>query len=167
MAREPRIAVRFTKDGETMMRLSVLTAGALALFAAGAAYGAPFYASNAADFVVPADELDAATIGEAAVHAGFRSVPESSPKFKALHSSTDQTYAVWDLPTHKIATITLTRMRKTDRFVVLFTANDPSRNNSWLMGDACRKWLAFSNAMRSEFINGQSKYRFRNPQCTP
>ena len=49
------------------MRMSVLIAGALALFAAGAAHSASYYASNAADFVVPADELDAATIGDVRV----------------------------------------------------------------------------------------------------
>jgi hypothetical protein len=148
------------------MRLSVLVIGAL-LLAAGAATGAPYYPSNAADFVVPADELDAATIGEAAVHAGFRPIAESDARFKALRSRTDQTYGVWELPSHKIATIVLTRKMKTDRFEVLFTAKDPGHTGMSFTGDACKKWLAFSGAMRSEFINGQSKFRFRSPQCTP
>ena len=149
------------------MRMSVLLAGALALFAAGAAIGAPYYPFNAADFVVPADELDAATIGEAAVHAGFRPIAESDPRFKVLESRTEQTYGIWELPSHKIATIVLTRGKKTDRFVVMFTAREPGRNGETFTGDTCKKWLAFSGAMRSEFIQGQSKFRFRNPQCTP
>ncbi len=149
------------------MRMSVLLAGALALLAAGAATAAPYYPFNAADFVVPADELDAATIGEAAVHAGFRPIAESDPRFKALKSNTDQTYGIWELPSHKIATIVLTRKMKTNRFEVMFTAKEPGHTGMSFIGDACKKWLAFSGAMRSEFINGQSKFRFRNPQCTP
>jgi hypothetical protein len=149
------------------MRKSLLVAGFVALFAAGAAYAEPYYAFNAADFVVLTDELDAATVGEAAVHAGFRPIAESSPRFQALRSKSGQTYGVWELPSHKIATITLTRVSKTDSFVVMFVSKDASPAGSWLSGDACRKWLAFSAAMRSEFINGQSKFRFRNPQCKP
>ena len=91
------------------MRMSLLLAGVLTLVAAGVALGAPYYPFNAADFVVPADELDAATIGEAAVHAGFRPIAESDSRFRALKSNTDQTYGVWELPSHKIATIVLTR----------------------------------------------------------
>jgi hypothetical protein len=56
---------------------------------------------------------------------------------------------------------------KTNRFEVMFTAKDPGHSGMSFTGDTCKKWLAFSGAMRSEFINGQSKYRFRNPQCTP
>jgi hypothetical protein len=149
------------------MRKSLWVAGFMALFAAGAAYGEPYYAFNAADFVVPTDELDAATIGEAAVHAGFRPVAESSARFQAVRSKTDQTYGVWELPSHKIATITLTRVNKSNSFVVMYVSKDPSPAGAWLSGDACRKWLAFSAAMRSEFINGQNKFRFRNPQCKP
>lgn len=148
------------------MRLSVLV-GALALVAAGAAFGAPYYPSNAADFVVPADELDAATIGEAAVHAGFRPVAESDPRWNVLKSKTEQTYGIWELPSRRFATIVLTRARKTNRFEVVFTAKEPGRNGETFTGDTCKKWLAFSGAMRSEFILGQSKFRFRNPQCTP
>ena len=148
------------------MRLSVL-AGAFAFLAAGAAFGAPYYPSNAADFVVPADELDAAIIGDAAVHAGFRPIAESDPRFKILESRTEQTYGIWELPSRKFATILLTRGKKTNRFVVMFTAKEPGRNGETFTGDTCKKWLAFSGAMRSEFIRGQSKFRFRNPQCTP
>lgn len=148
------------------MRLSVL-AGALAFLSAGAAFGAPYYPSNAADFVVPADELDAAIIGDAAVHAGFRPIAESDPRFKVLESRTEQTYGIWELPSRKLATILLTRGKKTNRFVVMFTAKEPGRNGETFAGDTCKKWLAFSGAMRSEFIQGQSKFRFRNPQCTP
>ena len=148
------------------MRLSVLVC-ALALVAAGAAFGAPYYPSNAADFVVAADELDAATVGEAAVHAGFRPVAESDPRWNVLKSKTEQTYGIWELPSRKFATIVLTRVKKTNRFEVLFTSKEPGRNGENFTGDVCKKWLAFSGAMRSEFILGQSKYSFRNPQCTP
>ncbi|HTT97268.1 MAG TPA: hypothetical protein VMF58_04420 [Rhizomicrobium sp.] len=148
------------------MRLSVLV-GAMALVAAGAASGAPYYPSNAAEFVVPADELDAATIGEAAVHAGFRPVAESDPRFSVLKSRTEQTYGIWELPSRKFATIVLTRGKRTNRFEVTFTAKEPGRSGDNFTGDVCKKWLAFSAAMRSEFILGQSKFRFRNPQCTP
>jgi hypothetical protein len=117
-----RIAVSCAKDGEIVMRLSVSLMGAVALFAAGAAFGAPYYPSNAADFVVSADELDAAIIGEAAVHAGFRPIAESDPRFKVLESRTEQTYGIWELPSHKIATIVLSRVKKTNRFEVMFTA---------------------------------------------
>ncbi len=115
------------------MRLSVL-AGAVAFFAIGTAFGAPYYPSNAADFVVPADELDAAIIGEAAVLAGFRPVPESDPRFRILEHRTEQTYAVWELPSRKLATILLTRGKKTNRFVVMFTAKEPGRNCETLSG---------------------------------
>jgi hypothetical protein len=149
------------------MRLKVLLVGACVVGAIGLAQAAPYYPFNAADFVVPADELDAATIGSAAVHAGFRPIAESDPRFKALESKTDQTYGIWELPSHKIASIVLTRSKKTNRFEVMFTAKEPGRTGMAFTGDACKKWLAFSGAMRSEFINGQSKFRFRNPQCTP
>jgi len=148
------------------MRLSVL-AGAFAFFTAGAAFGAPYYPSNAADFVVPADELDAAIIGDAAVHAGFRPIAESDPRFKVLESRTEQTYGIWELPSRKLATIVLTRGKKNNRFVVMFTAKEPGRSGETFTGDTCKKWLAFTGAMRSEFIQGQAKFRFRNPQCTP
>jgi hypothetical protein len=149
------------------MRLPVLLFGVSALLATGAALATPYYPFNAADFVVPADELDAATIGSAAVHAGFRPIAESDARFKALQSKTDQTYGIWELPSHKIASIVLTRNTKTNRFEVMFTAKEPGRTGMTFTGDACKKWLAFSGAMRSEFINGQSKFRFRNPQCVP
>jgi hypothetical protein len=151
---------------ENPMRLSVLV-GALALVAAAAASAAPYYPSNAADFVVPADELDAAIIGEAAVHAGFRPVAESDPRWNVLKGKAEQTYGIWELPSRKLATIVLTRTAKSNRFVVMFTSKEPGRNGESFTGDVCKKWLAFSGAMRSEFILGQSKFRFRNPQCTP
>jgi hypothetical protein len=149
------------------MRISLWWIGVLALLSAGSGRCDPFYAYNAVDFVVPADELDAVTIGEAANHAGFFPVPESDPKLQALRNAPDPAYEIWELRSHKTATITLTRMRKTNTFVVLFVSKEPSKNGASLSGEACKKWLSFSAAMRSEFINRQSKFRFRNPQCAP
>jgi hypothetical protein len=141
--------------------------GVLALLCADPARCEPYYASNAADFVVPADELDAAAIGEAAVHSGFRPLSESDPRLQAQRVAADPTYEIWELPSHKVATITLTMLRKTNSFVVTFVSKEPSRHGSSLSGEPCKKWLSFSAALRSEFRNRQSKFRFRNPQCTP
>lgn len=149
------------------MRTAIWLVGALALLGATAAGREPYYAFNAADFVVPADELDAVAIGEAANRAGFYPLPESDPKLKALRASSDPVYEIWELRSHKVASITLTRLGKTNAFQVMFVAKDPSRHNEPLTGDACRKWLSFSAAMRSEFGTRQSRFRFRSPQCTP
>jgi hypothetical protein len=149
------------------MRLSPWLVCAGALFFASSGNCEPFYPFNAADFVVPPDELDAAAIGEAAVHSGFRPLSESDPKLRALRVAADPVYEIWELPSHKVATITLTMLRKTNAFLVMFVSKEPSRNGSSLSGEACKKWLSFSAAMRSEFRNRQSKFKFRNPQCTP
>ncbi|HWA01997.1 MAG TPA: hypothetical protein VG819_00600 [Rhizomicrobium sp.] len=142
-------------------------AGALALVVSSAATGAPYYPANGADFLVPVDELDAVAVGEAANRAGFYPVPETDPNLKALRTASDPVYEIWRLPSGKVAKITLTRMSKTNRFALEFVALDPSRHNDPLSGEACRKWLAFSNALRSEFRNNLTKFRFRRPQCTP
>lgn len=149
------------------MRIHSWLIGAAALVLAGGAHSAPFYPFNAADFVVPVDELDAATIGEAAVHAGFRPVSESDPKLRAMRSASDPVYEIWELPSHKFATITLTKVSRTNSFEVLFVAKEAARNGTSLSGDACKKWLSFSSALRAEFGRQQSKFRFRNPQCSP
>jgi hypothetical protein len=141
--------------------------GVVALISANSAQCEPFYPFNAADFVVPVDELDAATIGEAAVHAGFRPVSESDPKLRAQRNAADPTYEIWELPSHRFATITLTKLSRKNAFVVLFVSKEPSRNGASLSGDACKKWLSFSAALRSEFGRQQSKFRFRNSQCSP
>lgn len=143
--------------------------GAAALVFAGAAPCDPYYAFNAVDFVVPADELDATGVGAAAVHAGFLPLSESDPKLQALRAAADQTYEIWELPSHKVASITLTRMSKSGKFVVLFVAKDPAqRKGASLAGEACKRWLRFSAAMRIEFVGPQqSKFRFRSPQCEP
>jgi hypothetical protein len=139
----------------------------LLLFSAQGARSEPYYPFNAVDFLVPVDELDAAAVEEAAVHSGFRPVLDSNPKVAALRAAPDPLYEMWELPSHKVATITLTRMAKTNSFVVMFVSKDPGKHNSSLTGDACKKWLSFSSAMRTEFGRGQPKIRFRLPQCTP
>jgi hypothetical protein len=149
------------------MRIPQWLLGAAALFAPQCAQCDPYYAFNAADFIVPVDELDAAAIGEAAVHSGFRPLSESDAKLRALRGASDPAYEVWELPSHKVATITLTRLSKTDTFQVLFVSKEPSKHGTSLSGEACKKWLSFSAALRSEFSRQQSKFRFRNPQCTP
>ncbi len=147
------------------MRLFAWLAGAGLLVFAVAANGEPYYPFNTADFVVPVDELDAATVGEAAVHAGFRPLPDHFVKHLAL-PDVDQTYGAWELPSHKFATITLVKM-KNNMFSVFFIGKQSAGRGSSLTGEACKKWLSFSSAMRSEFNRGQSKFRFRNPQCDP
>ena len=149
------------------MRMVSWLVGVVVLGLAQSASGEPYYASNAADFLVPVDELDAATIGEAAVHAGFRPVSETDPRLQAQRRAPDPAYEIWELPSHKIATITLRKISKTNAFEVMFVSKVPSRNGESLSGDACKKWLSFSSALRSEFSRQQSKFRFRNPQCSP
>jgi len=149
------------------MRVSSWLVGAVALVLAQSASGEPFYAFNAADFLVPVDELDAATIGEAAVHAGFRPVSETDPKLQAQRRATDPAYEIWELPSHRIATITLRKLSRSNAFEVMFVSKEPSRHGEALSGEACKKWLSFSAALRSEFSRQQSKFRFRNPQCSP
>ncbi len=150
------------------MRTSLWLAGALALLFAGRALGEPEHAFNAVDFLVPADELDAAAVGEAAVHAGFLPLSESDARLKELRNAPDPTYEIWELPSHKVATISMTKLRKTGAFVVLFVAKDQSKPHASLTGEACKRWLKFSGAMRVEFPKQQqSKFRFRNPQCDP
>jgi hypothetical protein len=150
------------------MRTSFWVAGLLTLFFAGSGRCDPEHSFNTVDFLVPADELDAAAVGEAAVHAGFLPLPESDAKLKEARNAPDPTYEIWELPTHKIATISMTKLRKTGAFVVLFVAKDQSKPHAALTGEACRKWLKFSGAMRVEFPKQQQlKFRFRNPQCDP
>jgi hypothetical protein len=149
------------------MRSLSLLVGALVLLSVKGAWGEPFYPYNAVDFFVPVDELDAAAVGEAAVHIGFRPLPDSSPRVAALRAAPDPLFEMWELPSHKIATITLTRISKTNSFVVMFVSKEPGKRNSSLTGDACKKWLSFSSVIRGEFGGGQPKFRFRLPQCTP
>ena len=149
------------------MRMPLWLAGVAALLVPECAQCEPYFAFNAVDFLVPAYELDAAAVGEAAVHSGFRPLPESDAKLRAGRTAADPVYEIWELPSHKFATITLTKLSKTGAFVVHFVSKEPSRKDAPLMGEACKKWLSFSAAMRSEFIRQQSKFRFRNPQCTP
>jgi hypothetical protein len=150
------------------MRMSVWLAGAFLLASAAAGRCDPTYASNGIDFQVPVDELDAAAIGEAAVHSGFYPLSESNPKLLALRKAADPVYEIWEPNSHKIATITLTKMSRSNAFVVTYVAKDPSsRRDEPLSGDACRKWLSFSTAIRLEFRNQERKYRFHAPQCTP
>lgn len=149
------------------MRWSWWLAGALALTFTASAFADAYYASNAAEFVVPADELDAADVGEAAVHAGFLPLSESDPRIVAGREAPDKVYEIWELPSHRIASITLTRLHKNNSFLVTFVAKDPSRHNFPLSGDACKRWLRFSAAMRLEFGKRQSRFHFRDPQCTP
>jgi len=142
-------------------------AGALAVLSAGVASADPWYASNAAEFTVPPDELDAADVGEAAVHAGFLPLSEADPRLIAGREAPDKVYEIWELPSHKTAAITLVKMRRSNAFLVTFVAKEPTRHNAPLSGDACKRWLRFSSAMRMEFGKRQSRFRFRDPQCTP
>ncbi len=141
--------------------------GAFVLLSVQSARCEPYYPYNAVDFLVPVDELDAGAVEEAAVHSGFRPVLDSNPKVAALRVAPDPLYDMWELPSHKIATITLTRISKTDSFVVMFVGKEPGKRDAPLTGDACKKWLSFSSAMRGEFSRGRPKIRFRLPQCTP
>jgi hypothetical protein len=149
------------------MRSWLWLLGALVLVPVQGARSEPFYPYNAVDFLVPVDELDAAAVEEAAVHSGFRPVLDSNPKVAALKAAPDPLYAMWEMPSHKIATITLTQMRKTNSFVVMYVSKEPGKHNASLTGDACKKWLSFSAALRIEFARGRPKIRFRLPQCTP
>jgi len=148
------------------MRVSVAVSALAALLVCGG-FAEPEHSFNAADFVVPADELDAAAVGDAAAHAGFLPLSESDPGLVAARAAHDSTYEIWDLPSHRVARITLTRIAKTGKFVVLFVAKDNSRARDSLVGEACKRWLKFSNAMRIEFAHQPNRFRFRNPQCTP
>lgn len=151
------------------MRKLWLSIGVAALFSASPGFAEPYFAFNAIDFVVPADELDATGVGAAAVHSGFLPLSENDPKLRAMRNAADQAYEIWELPSHKVATITLTKMAKTGKFVVMFVAKDPSeRKGESLRGDACKRWLRFSAALRIEFVGPQQqKFRFRFPQCDP
>jgi hypothetical protein len=149
------------------MRSLLLVVGTLVLISAQSALGEPYFPYNAVDFLVPVDELDAGAVAEAAVHTGFRPMLDSNPKVAALRTAPDPLYEMWELPSHKIATITLTRISKTNSFVVMFVSKDPGKRDSSMTGDACKKWLSFSSAIRTEFGGGRPKFRFRLPQCTP
>jgi hypothetical protein len=149
-----------------MKTLCLLIGAAAFLFATGSVAD-PDHAFNAVDFQVPADELDAAAVGEAAVHSGFLPLSESDPRIKAGRAAPDSVYEIWELPSHKVAAITLTRMARSGKFIALFVAKDPTRRNDPLTGDACKRWLKFSAAIRTEFMHRPAKFRFRNPQCDP
>ncbi|MBV9990434.1 MAG: hypothetical protein JOZ72_04000 [Alphaproteobacteria bacterium] len=149
------------------MRKTIWLVGALALLASGAANAEAYYPFNAADFVVPADELDASAVGQAAVHSGFFPLSESDPRIVRGREAADKIYEIWEPSSHKIATITLTRLQKGRAFQVMFVAKDPARHNEPLGGEACKKWLKFSGAMRLAFQGQRLKYKFRFPQCTP
>jgi len=149
------------------MRNSLWFAAALAALLAGGARAEPYYPFNAVDFSVPADELDAAAVGEAAVHSGFLPLSESDPRIVAGRKAPDPVYEIWELSSHKIATITMTRLKKTGSFVVMFVAKDPGKHNESMTGEACKRWLKFSAGMRMEFLRAPHKYKFRFPQCTP
>ena len=140
--------------------------GALVLASVQGAASEPYYPYNAVDFLVPIDELDAGSVEEAAVHSGFRPVADNA-KIAALKAAPDPLYEMWELPSHKIATITLTKLTKANSFQVMFVSKDPAKHNSPLSGDACKKWLSFSAMMRLEFGRGRPKIKFRLPQCTP
>jgi hypothetical protein len=150
-----------------MRAISGMFAGILSVSFALAVHAEPYYASNGADFLVPVDELDAVAVSEAANRAGFYAIPETDPKLKALRAASDPVYEIWRLPSRRVATITLTRVSKTNRFALEFVSMEPSRRNDPLSGEACKKWLIFSAALRSEFRNGLTKFKFRRPQCTP
>jgi len=139
----------------------------MALLVSGAAEADIYYPFNAADFVVPADELDASAVGQAAVHSGFFPLSETDPKIIKGREAADKVYEIWEPRSHKIATITMTQLKKTGAFQVMFVAKDPGRHNEPLSGEACRKWLKFSGAMRLNFQGQKLKYKFRFPQCTP
>jgi hypothetical protein len=148
------------------MRTVSWLVAALVLGSVQGAASAPYYPYNAVDFLVPVDELDAASVSEAAVHSGFRPVPDN-PKVSALRAAPDPLYEMWELPSHKLATITLTKISKSNSFQLMFVSKDPGRPNAPLSGDTCKKWLSFSSAMRMEFRANLAKIRFRLPQCTP
>ena len=151
------------------MRSSSWIVGAAALLFATAGAAESYFAFNAVDFTVPVDELDATGVGAAAVHSGFLPLSESDPRLQAARNAADQAYEIWELPSHKVATITLAKIAKTGRFVVTFVAKDPSqRRGESLRGEACKRWLRFSAALRIEFAGPQQrKFRFRFPQCDP
>ncbi|HWA91954.1 MAG TPA: hypothetical protein VG889_18080 [Rhizomicrobium sp.] len=153
------------------MRKSPWIAGAAALLlavaGAGAGHAEPYYAANGVDFVVPADELDAAAVSDAAVHAGFLPLRETDPRVVAGRAAEDHIYEIWELPSHKVATITLTHVKKSNSFAVSFVAKDPSRHHDPLTGEACKRWLKFSGALRLAFGPRVSRFRFRAPQCEP
>jgi len=140
--------------------------GALALASVPGAAAEPYYTYNAVAFLVPIDELDAGSVEEAAVHTGFRPVTDNA-KVAALKAAPDPLYEMWELPSHKVATITLTKLTKSNSFQVMFVSKDPAKHNSPLSGEACKKWLTFSSMMRLEFGRGRQKIKFRLPQCTP
>lgn len=149
------------------MRKSVWLAGAVALLVSSGAQSEPYYPFNAADFVVPADELDASAVSQAAVHSGFFPLSEQDPKIIKGREAADKVYEIWEPSSHKIATLTLTRLQKGGAFQVMFVAKDAGRRNEPLSGEACKKWLKFSGAMRLAFQGQKVKYKFRFPQCTP
>lgn len=149
------------------LRPALWLAGALAALVAGGAHAEPYYPFNAVDFSVPADELDAAAVGEAAVHSGFLPLSESDPRIINGRKAPDAVYEIWEPTSHKFATITMTRQKKTGSFLVMFVAKDPGKHNDPLSGEACRRWLKFSSGMRLEFMHAVNKYKFRFPQCTP
>jgi hypothetical protein len=149
------------------MRHSLWLAGALAALVATGARAEPYYPFNAVDFSVPADELDAAAVGEAAVHSGFLPLSESDPRIVGGRKARDAVYEIWEPASHKVATITMTSVKKTGSFVVMFVAKDPGKHNDPLSGEACKRWLKFSSGMRLEFMHAVNKYKFRFPQCTP
>ena len=150
-----------------MQKMVWLAVGAAALLASSAANAEAYYPFNAADFVVPADELDASAVGQAAVHSGFFPLSESDPKIVKGREAADTIYEIWEPSSHKIATITLTRLKKTGAYQVMFVAKDAGRRSEPLSGEACKKWLKFSGAMRLAFQGQKLKYKFRFPQCTP
>jgi hypothetical protein len=149
------------------MRHSLWLAGALAALLAGAAHAEPYYPFNAVDFTVPADELDAAAVGEAAVHSGFLPLSESDPRIVNGRKASDPVYEIWELSSHKVATITMTRLKKSGSFLVMFVSKEPGKHNESMTGEACKRWLKFSSGMRMEFMHAPNKYKFRFPQCTP
>ncbi len=149
------------------MRKSVWLPAVLLLLVASGARSEPFYAFNAVDFFVPADELDAAAVGQAAVHSGFFPLSENDPRLRAAREAPDKAYEIWELRSHKVASIALTRLGRTGNFQVMFTAKDPSRRGAPLSGEACKRWLKFSGAMRLAFQGQRPKFKFRNPQCDP
>jgi hypothetical protein len=143
-----------------------LAAGFAAMLCCGA-QAQTYYPFNAVDFSVPADELDAAAVGEAAVHSGFLPLSESDPRLVAGRKAPDAVYEIWELSSHKVATITMTRQKKSGSFLVMFVAKDPGKRNESMTGEACKRWLKFSAGMRMEFMHAVNKYKFRFPQCTP
>ena len=149
------------------MRHSLWLTAALAALLGGGARAEPYYPFNAVDFSVPADELDAAAVGEAAVHSGFWPLSESDPRIVNGRKAPDAVYEIWEPSPHKTATITMTRLKKTGSFLVMFVAKDPGKHNESLTGDACKRWLKFSSSLRLAFGPRVSRFRFRAPQCEP